>query len=130
MLSQLSEEKKRQLASITMDMPVDKMPDCQMKYDKIKNEAMNEGKLFIDNQFMPDNNSLGPNCLNRGVGKWVRARDRKDCVLYKDVINHLDVVQGALGDCYFLSAISVLGEKYVKNIIISTEEDWRLTGAF
>lgn len=50
-------------------------------------------------------------------------------VLFKDKINHLDVVQGALGDCYFLSAISVLGEKYVRKIIISTEEEWKRSGA-
>lgn len=41
----------------------------------------------------------------------------------------MDVVQGGLGDCYFLSAISVLGEKYVKKIIITTDEEWRKTGA-
>lgn len=39
MLSQMSEEKKKLLASVTMDMPVDKMPDCEMKWDKIKLEA-------------------------------------------------------------------------------------------
>ena len=66
MLGQLSEAKKKLLESITMDMPVDDMPDCEMKYQKIKIEAMN-GTIFSDNQFKPDNNSLGPNCTNRGV---------------------------------------------------------------
>lgn len=59
----------------------------------------------------------------------MRARDKPDMCMYKDKINHLDVVQGALGDCYFLSAISVLGEKFVRRIIVSTEEEWRKTGA-
>ena len=99
-----------------------------MKWEKIKLEAAN-GKLFVDNQFKAGPDALGPNCLDRGVNKWVRARDKPNCVLFKDQINHLDVVQGALGDCYFLSAISVLGEKYVKKIIITTEEEWRQTGA-
>jgi hypothetical protein len=35
----MSEAKKKLLASVTMDMPVDKMPDCEMKWDKIKLEA-------------------------------------------------------------------------------------------
>lgn len=32
MMSQLSEEKRRLLAKVNMDMPVDEMPDCEMKY--------------------------------------------------------------------------------------------------
>lgn len=47
-MGQLSEEKRRLLASITMDMPVDKMPDCEMKWEKIKLEA-EKGILFVDN---------------------------------------------------------------------------------
>lgn len=39
MLSQLSEEKKKLLASVHMDMPVDMMPDCEMKYEKILKEG-------------------------------------------------------------------------------------------
>jgi hypothetical protein len=35
----MSEEKKKLLSSVTMDMPVDKMPDCEMKYEKILKEA-------------------------------------------------------------------------------------------
>ncbi len=101
------------------------MPDCQMKFDKILIEAKN-GKLFVDNQFKTEApTTLGERCQNRGIAKWLRARDNPKCVLFKDKINHLDVVQGALGDCYFLSAISVLGDKFVKKIIISSEEEWR-----
>lgn len=66
MLGQLSEAKKKLLASINMDMSVDEMPDCDMKYKKILMEA-DQGKIFCDTQFKPDDNSLGPNCLNRGV---------------------------------------------------------------
>lgn len=35
----MSEEKRKLLASITMDTPVDKMPDCEIKYKKILLEA-------------------------------------------------------------------------------------------
>jgi hypothetical protein len=45
-------------------------------------------------------------------------------------VNALDVIQGNLGDCYFLSAISVLGEKNVEAMIITKEEQWRITGCF
>lgn len=90
-MGQISEEKKKLLASVTMDMPVDQMPDCEMKWEKIKLEAA-EGKIFVDNTFKAGPDALGPNCLNRGVTQWVRARDKPNCLLFKDKINHLDVV--------------------------------------
>jgi hypothetical protein len=91
MLSKMSAEKKKLLASVSEDMPVDKMPDCEMKYQKILKEAK-EGKMFTDVQFKADNTSLGEKCCNRGVDKWLRARDRPNTFLYQDKINHLDVV--------------------------------------
>lgn len=91
MLSQMSEEKKKLLASVSMDMPVDEMPDCEMKWEKIKQEARS-GSRFVDTQFKAGPDALGPNCLNRGVSQWFRASDKPQCVLYKDKINHLDVV--------------------------------------
>lgn len=64
------------------------------------------------------------------MAQWVRASQKPECVLFRDTITHLDVTQGALGDCYFLSAISVLGEKNVREMIRTTEEEWRRTGCF
>jgi hypothetical protein len=32
MLNQLSAEKRKQLANVNMEMPVDEMPDCEMKF--------------------------------------------------------------------------------------------------
>jgi Calpain family cysteine protease len=52
------------------------------------------------------------------------------CVLFKDGANALDVVQGQLKDCYFLSAISVLGEKNIQAMIKTTEDEWRQLGSF
>ena len=50
-------------------MNVEDMPDCEMKYNKILTESKS-GKIFEDTQFGPNDKSLGPGCLNRGVGKW------------------------------------------------------------
>lgn len=91
MLSQLSGEKKKLLESVNMDMAVDDMPDCEMKFEKIKAEAAN-GKIFVDNKFKANDDSLGQNCLNRGVTQWVRARENKpNTRLYQDKVNCLDV---------------------------------------
>lgn len=91
--------------------------DCLEKYQKIMQEF--KGEKFTDTQFKGDNNSLGEKCTNRGVEMWVRASQcpGKTCTLYKDKVSALDVKQGALGDCYFLSAISVLGDKNVVEMI-------------
>jgi len=61
-------------------------------------------------------------------------------VLFRDGATHEDVTQGALGDCYFLSAISVLGNdrivklfKCQEGIEDMPEEDlkhWKRIGAF
>lgn len=63
----MSKEKREKLEKIDPSMPVDEMPDCFIKYDKIVKEAKEQGKLFTDNQFKANNESLGEHCLNRGV---------------------------------------------------------------
>jgi len=132
-LAQMSDAKRKLLESVNEDMPVQDMPDCMIKYRKILKEAKGPGKVvFEDSKFGHNEQALGPGCLNRGVAKWMRARDVPGAKLYMDGASHLDVVQGALGDCYFLSAISVLGSQRVKDIIVieETEEEWRECGAF
>jgi len=42
------------------------MPDCMVKYEKIVKEGKS-GKIFEDKDFGHNDDSLGPNCLNRGV---------------------------------------------------------------
>lgn len=71
---------------------------------------------FADGQFPPNDESLGENVRDR-VHEWIRADASYD--LYKGEVHHLDIEQGMLGDCYFLSALSVLGDKRVKATIIT-----------
>ena len=70
----------------------------------------------------------------RYIKGWKRASEIEGAVLFRDGANHEDITQGALGDCYFLSALSVLGNEKIKEIFISEGDDsmerWRKTGCF
>ena len=56
-------------------MPIDQMPDWEMKYKKIVERFKKENVMFEDKQFPADKSSLGDNFQNRGVAKWVRSLD-------------------------------------------------------
>ena len=44
-------------------------------------------------------------------------------ILYVDKSFAINVKQGLLGDCYYLSAITVIGEEYIKKCIINKNND-------
>lgn len=140
MLDQLSAAKREKLANIDPNARIEEIPDSDIKYDKIleKVRADPEWK-YVDTEFNHEDalSSLGPevndSLASRGLRemKWVRARDIPNAMLFKDTVSHRDVFQGALGDCYFLSAISVLGGPAVKDIICGGEDyEWKKTGCF
>ena len=55
---------------------------------------------------------LGPNGKNFQIAKWVSISEidtENKHALYIGDANPLDVQQGVIGDCYFMSAISVIG---------------------
>lgn len=106
------------------DIPIDEMVDSPEKYDKILKKFQTDGIKFEDKQFPANSSSLGPHTSQNTTG-WMRA---ENCVLYGETVSASDVKQGAIGDCYYLSAISVLGEKRIKNIIISQTPDPKCGG--
>ena len=122
-LASMTEEKRKLIQNITEDMPIDQMPDWEMKYKKIVERFKKENVMFEDKKFPADKSSLGDNCQNRGVAKWVRSLDIRGTILFIGTIDPTDVVQGALGDCYFPSAMSVLGDKNVRNCIKLIDKD-------
>jgi hypothetical protein len=133
-LAKMSEEKRKLLESIDENMPIDEMPDCEIKYKKIVDQFKQSKEKFKDAQFPPTQESLGDNMGGRGIAdEWKRASDVEGTTVFKDKIDARDVVQGALGDCYFLSAMSVLGDENVRKCIKcidSSDHDEKDCGAF
>jgi calpain-15 len=82
--------------------------------------------LFEDREFRPVDESIGDPKL-RGKVRWVRAREivtksegtkaenekisRSQAKLFEDGITASDICQGALGDCWLLSALAALSER-------------------
>jgi hypothetical protein len=98
-----------------VDVPIDEMIDGRKKYTKILEQYKVTGQKFIDAQFPADENSLGPHC-KQNVAGWKRAGD--ECTVIEGGVTIEDVKQGALGDCYFLSALTVLGTQRVQDVFV------------
>lgn len=121
-------EKERQLAelrkqiqdgggeeNVDINMDIDSMPDCRLKYSIIVKRAKAGKGKFLDTQFPASNESIGQKVLDNNLTgqdvAWHRMGDKSDgkYVIFEDGIDCNDIRQGALGDCYFLSSLSVLG---------------------
>ncbi len=118
----LEEEKRKRKAELKnqTNLPIDEMSDSLEKYQKILAQFRSDGKQYLDKQFLPENKSLGEQVRTMTTG-WKRASP--DMILYDKTISAMDVKQGALGDCYYLSAISVLGDRFVKNCLVTKPEE-------
>lgn len=122
------------------------MPDCRLKYQIIvKRSQQTEGEYagykFEDKQFPPNDDSIGPGALEGGCRgsenvSWPRVSEKESSegeafTIFRDGVDEGDIIQGGLGDCYFLSAMAVLsGEDIRDKFIFEMDDEWRKCGAF
>eukprot|EP00457_Paulinella_chromatophora_P003115 gb/GEZN01003120.1/.p1 GENE.gb/GEZN01003120.1/~~gb/GEZN01003120.1/.p1 ORF type:complete len:656 (-),score=44.11 gb/GEZN01003120.1/:277-2244(-) len=91
-------------------------------------QALNGGQ-FVDSEFPADSNHNKCSHAEARNAQWKRVTEfLKDGGVLFEGITPTDVLQGSLGDCYFLAAISVLaeGEKgpdRIKNVFLCKERN-------
>jgi hypothetical protein len=110
------------------------MPDCLPKYKIIVERAKQRQEKFTDANFVAGDTSIGEEIMSRGVEiEWVRMseHDGGNHVLFEDGIDTNDVEQGQMGDCYFLSAIAVLGSAQTRDkfVLLNTDDDLAKTNS-
>ena len=125
-LAQSSDQSKDALSSLVISNASSQMsqtPVNQKTLDQIRSECIRAKQPYTDPDFPPQVSSLLPNEGGREEGVrqwkdivWQRASSLK-CLnktgrmrVFQGAIEPADIKQGALGDCYFLSALSVLAE--------------------
>jgi len=83
---------------------------CKAVTDLIKELEESGAERFVDKEFPANDRSVG---RGRRDVVWLRATEFNETVpkLFDDGISPNDICQGELGDCYFLSSLSVLAEK-------------------
>jgi hypothetical protein len=120
-LAQLMEERQRmKIQQELAEVPIEQMVDSPEKYRRIVERYRSTGEKYTDSHFPANANSLGPRAAEQAT-EWKRVGD--ECVLYEGSALPQDVKQGALGDCYFLSAISVLGSARIQSLFIDEQPD-------
>jgi len=93
-------------------------------YNELIQEHKVSGQKFTDPDFPPDQTSLGNVEDLKGTTVWKRIPDTlKAPQFVSDKIEPSDILQGSLGDCYFLSAIAALSENdfRIKNLFPDLE---------
>lgn len=93
-------------------------------YSQLIKEHQESGQKFTDTEFPPDQSSIGDVEDLKMTATWKRIPDViKNPEFISNKIDSSDILQGSLGDCYFLSAISALAENdfRVKNLFPNLE---------
>ena len=120
-----SDLKQTDLLSLSLDpAEINKLPDGPEKYQHIVAYYQKTQTQFVDTNFVASERVLGL-VTTPLVAGWRRPEPTSQRFIAG--YSPSDVLQGALGDCYFLSALSVLGEEKTKSIFVSKEEeDWKV----
>lgn len=103
------------------------MPDSLQKYEKISKE-FNETKKYSDDKFPANNTVLGEN-ISSLVNGWKRASE-SGMTLFGDGYSALEPRQGSIGDCYFVSSLSIASKKFIEGALMISQAKESKNGAY
>lgn len=102
----------------------------QSDYNALVEQYKTSKELWEDIQFPPAPSSFG-DIPEIKEYSWKRlSKIVTDPVLFDGRIEPQDIIQGALGDCYFLSAIAALAEREVRITQIFGEQPGSANGIY
>ena len=82
---------------------------CGQNFEALRQECLDNGDLFTDPEFPPDDQSLYFSQDPPFAFEWKRASEICDNPsLFEDGASRFDINQGELGDCWLLAALANL----------------------
>ncbi|NXK64722.1 CAN5 protein, partial [Sylvietta virens] len=98
------------------------------RYQELKGQCLQQGRLFEDPEFPASDESLYYDSAAKGRVEWKRPKDLcEDPHLLVDGISSHDFHQGKLGNCWFVAACSCLALRkslWQQVIPDSNEQEW------
>ena len=104
-------------------------------FESIKTEHLENGTLFQDPEFLPDDSAIQMEDPPEGEIVWKRASKLCDNPqLFVDGVDRFDVNQGSCGNCWFMAALANMGDHpdLLKKVLPEDQsfEEGDYTGAF
>jgi calpain-5 len=104
------------------------VPYKGQKYSELKKQATESGHLFLDEEFAPNEKALFSSGGKAAGIEWKRPKDiHPDPHLFVDGASSHDLIQGELGNCWFVAACSCLAQDkdiWQKVIPDHKEQEW------
>lgn len=115
-----------QVLRVRVRPPPKKMTLRIRKSGNIEQFSHKAGTLYSDPEFPPSANILPPRIRDKVVA-WKRPSEMsKNAKLFVNGVEEGDVIQGALGDCWFLGALAVVAtsaENFIEHLFVQQKPE-------
>ncbi|XP_070572374.1 calpain clp-1-like [Ptychodera flava] len=99
-----------------------------LNIEEIRDAVIQSGRLFEDDEFPADESSLFFSNVNHDDTVWKRPHELTESPrLLVDGVSRDDVIQGILGDCWFLSSCAAIAQhkRFMEKVIPTNQFLWK-----